>query len=77
MFEFLNAAGRWEPLGTGDGRGKFALRKALHDLAALCDEEMPRGYYRYLPASRDADYRWRYFVLSKSGSILKSTSPRP
>lgn len=65
----MGEAGRWEAIGTGDGAGRNPVRAALTDLKAIAEAELPVGVYRYLPADRSFDSRWRYLTINKRGAV--------
>jgi hypothetical protein len=68
-FQIMRDGGRWESMGTGEGTGRNPVKDAFADLSSLCGSALPAGVYRYLPADRLFDARWRYLSVNRRGAV--------
>lgn len=67
-FEY-RTAGKWHPIGTGEGAGANPVRQAIESVARDVSDDLPAGEYRYL-VPMDAGSRWRRFDITEDGALI-------
>ncbi len=75
LFHFeYRCNGRWEAIGSGEGRGEEDCAAALADLNALAGGSLPAGTYRCI-AAISAATRWESLRLAPSGEVVFEDGP--